>query len=395
LKRSDQTQKELISTSPTRLIQHQEEVSQYIVSLVAFMEFLQELQRTIKEEEPKKSDEDYILNRNFLSGEYHCGIYRTSYTQDNKTDLELILEHLTTLIRKTLQSPSSLMKGKRIFSDWENVQSFQHLSVYLGFYNFIPCFEDEKGLDKELARYCTDTFAGLYEPELHPVPDWEKLREAAMIRVRERLRFLYFYWKDRTDLLHSYLLQYREGIYIYYDKRNDRRGGWDLEHPHPLVYSDIDVGDGGEYAYEKWVELDEIEHHAALIVADEEQRLKGFIAALHGTLKLLASIATTRKLVTATQRPDVLTTLQSIFATLSQPEIKSESNQKQHIVEGTLATSTRETVTLQVRKEEHNGDMHTYHLTLTDSKHLSEPVPFLLQVSESGEAELFEDESDG
>lgn len=138
------------------------------------------------------------------------------------------------------------------------------------------------------------------------------------------------------------------------------------------------------------------------IIDGEVLRFRRFIEAFHGTLRFLADAKPLAQMNIKppvfdwNKRNEALDIFQETIDLVRTVANKQEVTPQKSATTLKVSKVTSPTkVTLQVRKEEHKGDLHTYHLTLTDSKHLSEPVLFFLQVSESGEAELFEDDSNG
>jgi len=147
-------------------------------------------------------------------------------------------------------------------------------------------------------------------------------------------------------------------------------------------------------------------HKAEEIVATEKVRLNLFLEALQGTLRFLDRLTLLPQyqemLLSINLEADRTILAEQMIALLMsllgdsvsvQEEHEQKSKREIGIVESELSLPAL--VNLQIRKEEHTSEQHIYHLTLTDSTHLDEPITFLLRVAESGEAELFEDDSDG
>lgn len=254
------------------------------------------------------------------------------------------------------------MKGRASFQDSTNFLSFEesqelflNLSIYAGFYNFVPAIGEPRGyyeqhpLLKQIS-FCEHVFSQLWVLPSLTEEEWSMLREIACFRAKERMRFSFYYSKYANQ--------------------------WDtfVRREEDLAKS-LSYG-GFEYSYPHHFQLDEIDTLVRDIVTAEERRLRECIGKLCVPLVMLKQqrITLKQKVVERVTTPEgFLQSLQELLH-IEQPE--PHKAEKSSIIEGSLAASPR--AMAKVKKVEHKGQSYIYHIELTDPGILPEPCEFTL-----------------
>lgn len=331
-------------------------------SLATFLDYLEafyeSLEITLEEFERKelaaatwsKPKPEYFMIKKQYEGQYQCPCDKFFFS----------MGYLIKLMYETMRKGSKSKQGAKPLTMDECDTMFICISMYAGFYNIFKYDYRPASIYSQDLRQYVQRFSPIDSP-INLIDFSQPLTETKLqALLREALVRLHY---DITC----------DSIYGFHNTIND-----------PF-----------QFVYFRDISSDEVDAIVADVLQGEIARFRQFIEALHGTLQFLADTAplanTEIKLPIFNwdERKEAL----GIF--------KDTIQLLRTVGTGTVPTlqtnkvTPPTTVNLQVRKEEHTGYTHTYHLTLTDSRYLGEPVLFLLQVSQSGEAELFEDDSDG
>ena len=364
MEQSDQSQRELVLPTLTQIVTQQSHLPSEQESnrqaVLAFIEYLNGFQHE-------------AIEHRFGLIPFDTGMYFIDEPMFFSS-----LAQLTFLIYTILRKKKIVDLGKKPMQIHQITAFLQGISLYLGFYN--------------LYLYLPGVF---YES---PNRFFEPLSEAQ--------------WQELTENTMSGMLAKKYYNMDYSGCLTERSSmSFEVSTSFEARYQVVHYQAHNSYVRES----EEAKRAAEAIVQGELVRLRLFLEALQGTLRLL-DCCSKQPTCTEGNPPAHLNEYRNVGYGLDGKRIQKDiaeiirllkslleedgdrqngipQEQGMSIVESEITLPA--TVALQVRKEEHTDNRHTYHLTLTDSRHLSEPVPFLLRVAESGEAELFEDASNG
>ena len=245
--------------------------------------------------------------------------------------LDTILRLLTKMIEGVVKGRSSFQEGMNVLSTHECHQLFLKLSIYAGFYNFIPDYKDKEdkinvgGRDfpfekspQEEMTFCERVFSQIWIFPSLTEKQWGMLRNIARFRARDRLRSLYY--KERKHHNDWSELVREEGV--------------------DLAYSFRYMG-GSCFTYPKSFQLDEIDVCVNEVVAGEEQRLRMCIDKLCVPLTILAQQRAERKREVVARVTNVGSMLQSLCEIL-QMETSASQEEETTIVESNLSENVSE-----------------------------------------------------
>jgi len=372
LKQSDRSKRELFPVTPSSLqIQNNE------ASVAAFLDYLEAFYETLENalEGLERLEQSYekmsIMERAGRSKPTEGVPIRIQYEGTYGWGVEYFFNamgHLMELLYVTMRKGSQLKHEARFLTEYQCLYLFIGIAIQAGFaVTLLVNFQDISSYCRDNKDFTAfDSFTRLID-FTRPLrgEDWDTFRSKAIKGVPYLEQEVY----NRSQRNILAIFNWGRPLFYY----------------HPMLFGS---GEANKVVSE--------------IITEEVIRFRRFLEAFHGTLQFLADA---KPLAQSEVKPpvfdwdkrnealDIFKDTIHLLRTVANKQEIIPQHDATIIVKRKVTSPAK--VTLQVRKEEHTGDLHSYHLTLTDSQHLSEPVPFLLQVSESGEAELFEDDSDG